>query len=248
MKMERMTSFRKVSWSLAPIMLALSLVLPRPAAAEEMLDGQMFSLFLIDRLEYRWNEGVNTINWNAQAWIGGDYNRVWFKTSGAKLINGAVEESEAQLLYSRLIRPFWDLQAGVRFDDRPRPSRSYAVLGIQGLAPYWFEINASAFVSDKGDISARLEAEPDLLLTQRLILQPRLETNLAAQKVKELGVGPGVSNIELELRLRYEIRRELAPYLGVSWTRTLGVTANLARSAGQDVEDFAVVAGMRAWF
>lgn len=249
MKMKRIATDSLGTTRLAaPFALALILAALRPAAAEEMLDEKVFSLLLIDRLEYRWHEGVNTAHWNAQAWIGGDYNRIWFKSDGIKSVNGAVEEAEAQLLYSRLITPFWDLQAGVRYDDKPRPSRNYAVLGLQGLAPYWLEVGAAAFISEKGKLSARIEAEQDLLLSQRVILQPRFETNLAVHKEPELGVGQGVNDVDLALRLRYEIRREFAPYVGISWRRKLGSTASLARVSGQDVDDLAVVAGIRFWF
>ncbi len=153
-----------------------------------------------------------------------------------------------QVLYSRFIAPFWDLQAGVRYDFRPNPSRSFAVLGVEGLAPYWFEFEAAGFISDDGDVSARVEAEYEILFTQRLIAQPLLEVNLAAQDVEELGIGSGFTDIELGLRLRYEIRREFAPYIGLAWTRRLGNTADFARDEGEDVGDLAVVAGVRLWF
>lgn len=240
------TSASIVRGVLLPAAVAASLVAPGTVRAAEA--DPLFGLLLIDQLEYRWNEGTDSTNWNAQGWFGGDYNRVWLKTDGTSLSDGTVEEAEGQLLYSRLIAPFWDFQAGLRYDEKPKPSRSYAVLGVQGLAPYWFELEAAAFVSEKGDVSARLEAEYDLLLTQRLIVQPRFETNLVAQKVEELGIGQGFSDVELGLRLRYEIRREFAPYVGVSWARKLGDTADFARQAGEDADNFAVVAGVRVWF
>jgi copper resistance protein B len=240
------TSVSIVRGVLLPAAVAASLVAPGTVRAAEA--DPLFGLLLIDQLEYRWNEGTDSTNWNAQGWFGGDYNRVWLKTDGTSLSDGTVEEAEGQLLYSRLIAPFWDFQAGLRYDEKPKPSRSYAVLGVQGLAPYWFELEAAAFVSEKGDVSARLEAEYDLLLTQRLIVQPRFETTLVAQKVEELGIGHGFSDVELGLRLRYEIRREFAPYVGVSWARKLGDTADFARQAGEDADNFAVVAGVRVWF
>lgn len=240
------TSVSIVRGVLLPAAVAASLVAPGTVRAAEA--DPLFGLLLIDQLEYRWNEGTDSTNWNAQGWFGGDYNRVWLKTDGTSLSDGTVEEAEGQLLYSRLIAPFWDFQAGLRYDEKPKPSRSYAVLGVQGLAPYWFELEAAAFVSEKGDVSARLEADYDLLLTQRLIVQPRFETNLVAQKVEELGIGQGFSDVELGLRLRYEIRREFAPYVGVSWARKLGDTADFARQAGEDADNFAVVAGVRVWF
>lgn len=240
------TSASIVRGVLLPAAVAASLVAPGTVRAAET--DPLFGLLLIDQLEYRWNQGTDSTNWNAQGWFGGDYNRLWLKTDGTSLSDGAVEEAESQLLYSHLIAPFWDFQAGLRYDEKPKPSRSYAVLGVQGLAPYWFEVEAAAFVSEKGDVSARLEAEYDLLLTQRLIVQPRFETNLAGQKVEELGIGRGFSDIELGLRLRYEIRREFAPYVGISWARKLGDTADFARHVSEDVDTFALVAGIRVWF
>lgn len=223
--------------------------LPPKEWPETINDNPIIPFVLLDRLEYRWNdEGADGRLWDAQGWIGRDWNKLWFKTEGEDAVAGPTEEAEVQALYARLIAPFWYLQAGLRYDTRPAPSRTFAVLGVQGLALYWFDIEATAFVSDAGETSARLEAEYDLLLTQRLILQPRIETNVAAQAVEERGIGRGVNNVELGLRLRYEIKREFAPYLGVVWSRKLGETADLAEAQGEDVRRAAIVAGIRAWF
>lgn len=206
-------------------------------------------LVLADRLEYQTNEGDALFLWDAQGWLGGDYNKLWVKTEGEYLFGGnRFEEAETQALYSRAIARYWDVQAGVRQDFKPDPSRTYGVIGLQGLAPYWFEVDSAFFVSDKGDVTARIEAEYDLLFTQRLILQPRAELNFAFQDVEELGIGSGLSTAELGLRLRYEIRRELAPYIGVSWTRSIGNTADFARSDGEDPGKLSFVAGIRLWF
>jgi len=137
---------------------------------------------------------------------------------------------------------------GVRHDIQPSPSRTFAVFGVEGLAPLWFEVDAASFVSTDGDVSFRLEAEYDLLLTQRLILQPRIETNLAIQDAHKWGVGEGMNDIDLGLRLRYEIRREFAPYIGVSWNRKIGETATLARDEGENLDAVSFVAGIRMWF
>lgn len=215
---------------------------------EPVLDSEIRSFVLFEQLEYRRNEGSDSFNWDAQGWIGGDYQRAWFKTEGQKDFDGTARAAEVQVLYSRLIAPFWDLQAGARYDIEPDPARGFAVLGIQGLAPYFFEVDAAAFVSDEGDVSARVEATYDLLLTQRLIAEPRLEIDVAVQEVEELGIGQGFNDVELGLRLRYEIVREFAPYVGVSWSRELSETADFARREGEDVDNFAVVLGVRAWF
>lgn len=210
--------------------------------------GQLFGQVLVEQLEYRFQDGKNVMAWDAQAWYGGDYEKVRLKTEGAFKPGDGVEGAEVQVLYSRLVGYYWDLQAGIRHDVRPEPSRSYGVVGLQGLAPGYFELDLNGFVSDEGDFSARLKAEYDLLITQRLILQPKAEINLAAQDVPELGIGQGLNDIELGLRLRYEFAREFAPYIGVTWHRKLGETANLARREGEDVDEVAVLAGVRFWF
>lgn len=218
----------------------------QPRAAE---GDELYSLVLVDRLEYQTNEGDDLLLWDAQGWIGGDYNKFWLKTEGEYLFEGdSFEEAELQGLYSRAIVRYWDLQMGVRHDFEPDPSRTFGVLGVQGLAPYWFEVDAAAFVSEDGDVEARIEAEYDLLITQRLIAQPRAELNFAFQDIEELGIGSGLSTAELGLRLRYEIRREVAPYIGVSWTRAVGDTADFARDEGENVSSVSFIAGIRLWF
>ncbi|MEW6681479.1 MAG: copper resistance protein B [Nitrospirota bacterium] len=220
-----------------------------PAAADEPSDEPTYVTFVeADQFEYRARKGNDAFGWEAQGWVGGDYDKVWFKTRGEDVVNGGATDAELQLLYSRTVSAFWDVQAGARYDVKPNPSRGYAVLGVQGLAPYFFEVDAAAFVSDEGDVSARLEAEYDLLITQRLIAKPSVEVNVALQEVEELGLGSGVTEVEAELRLRYEIVREVAPYVGVSWETKVGPTADMARRNGQDVDDVAFVAGLRAWF
>jgi copper resistance protein B len=153
-----------------------------------------------------------------------------------------------QALYSRAISPHWDLQAGVRHDIKPNPSQTYVVIGMQGLAPYWFELDSALFLSEDADISVRVEAEYEFRLTQRLLLQPRLELNIAFSEDAEIGVGAGLSNSELGLRLRYEITREFAPYIGVSWAHAYGKTEKLQRAAGEDSNQLSFVAGLRFWF
>ena len=218
------------------------------AESETMRMGASRHLFtLVDRFEGRWSDGSDAaLLWDAQGWYGGDINKLWWKSEG-DAEDGDVGEAELQLLFSRAITPFFDLQAGVRQDFEP-DSLTYGVFGVQGLAPYWFELDAAAFVSEEGDVTSRLEAEYDLLLTQRLVLQPRAEAEIAFQDVEERGLGTGVTGVDLGLRLRYEIRRELAPYVGVEWTRLLGDTADLARLAGESDEETVFIFGLRAWF
>lgn len=210
--------------------------------------GMTYSKWMLDRLEYRAGKGADGYAWEGEGWIGGDINRFAVKSEGEGAFGGSLERAEVQALYSRAIDPWFNLQAGVRQDFGEGPDRSYAVIGIDGLAPYWFEVGAEAFLSTRGDAHLRLEASYDQRITQRLILQPAAEFNLAAQHVPELGIGAGPSDIELGLRLRYEIAREFAPYVGVHWERKLGDTADYARAAGDKPSATSLVIGLRAWF
>ncbi len=212
-------------------------------------DNEIFAVFRVDRLEYQTKEGDEILLWDIEAWVGRDYNKIYFKSEGTYLLDDdKAEEISTELLYSRNIASFWDLQAGIRHDFRPEPTRTFAALGVEGLAPLWFEVDATAYVSEDGDVSASLEVEYDLLLSQRLILQPRFETSIAVQEVEEYGVGQGINDIVLGLRLRYEISRKFAPYIGVSWTQKIGETADLAEAEGEDTNVTSLVIGVRGWF
>jgi copper resistance protein B len=205
-------------------------------------------MVLLDRSEARIGQGRDGYAWDWEAWAGGDYDRLWLKTEGEGAFRGPLEAAEVQALYSRAIDPWFNLQAGLRTDFRPRPQRAHLVLGVQGLAPYWFEVDLAAFLSNKGDLTARFEAEYDQRLTNRLILQPRLELDLSAQRIPALGIGPGLSSAEAGLRLRYEIKREFAPYIGVEYQRRFGETADFARAAGERTGGWAALIGLRSWF
>lgn len=212
-----------------------------------------FNYVLIDRLEFSSGDAADALSLDAEGWYGGDRNKFWWKAEGIIQLSGQREgEGEVQALYSRLVAPFWNFQTGLRYDrswgTRSDRGRTFAVFGFEGLAPYWFELEPTIFVSEHGDISARLAATYDVLLTQRLILQPRFDLNAALQDAPKFGVGSGLNNVELGLRLRYEIRREFAPYVGVTWTRQTGKTADLSRAAGDPVDDFRFVLGLRLWW
>ena len=212
-------------------------------------DDEILAVLRGDRLEYQTGEGNDSLLWDVQAWVGEDYHKLWFKSEGSWLFDkDKFEEVETELFYSRNVATFWDLQVGLRHDFKPDPDRTFGALGVEGLAPYWFEVEATAYISEDGDLSAGFEAEYDLLLSQRLILQPRFETSIALQEVKKYGVGQGINDIELGARLRYEIRREFAPYIGVSWNRKLGETADLADDEGEDTDVMSFVVGVRVWF
>ena len=213
--------------------------------AMPMVEPQVFTFVQADRLEGRTSDGGEGYLLDLQGWVGTDSSKFWGKVEGNGVIGGQVEGVEIQALYSRMISPFFDLQLGVRQDVMPDVSRTQAVIGVQGLAPYWFEVDAAAFISHTGDVTARLEAEYELLFTQRLVLQPRTELNVAFQEVEVLGLEAGLSSAEVGLRVRYEIRREFAPYVGVSWRQAVGATADFARAAGERSAGTSFVAGVR---
>lgn len=240
------TTLARAARLAAGVLFAVAVLVGRAHAVEEG-EARLLTYLEADQLEYR-RGAENTLSWDIQGWSGGDEHKLWLKTQGDRVIRGATERVEWQLLYSRAVAAFWDVQVGARYDVKPDPSRGYAVMGVQGLAPYFFDVDAAAFISDDGDVSARVEAEYEWLLTQRLIAKPSVEFNVAVQDVPELGVGSGLNDVELGVRFRYEIAREVAPYLGVTWERTVGPTADLARRQGHNVDDVALVAGIRLWF
>ncbi|WP_244878364.1 copper resistance protein B [Brevundimonas vesicularis] len=204
---------------------------------------------IIDQLEAGSSDGEESYSWDAQGWTGGDINRFWWKSEGEGEFGGGLEEAELQALYSRAIRPFFDVQAGVRQTYRPEGAdRTDLVVGIQGLAPYWFEVDAAAFLSTKGELTARAEAEYDQRITNRWILQPSVEVAFSASDVPELAMGTGLTSVQLGARLRYEIRREFAPYVGIEWSKSFGGTADYLEASGRGSEDTRIVVGLRAWF
>ena len=206
------------------------------------------SYFQAERFELQALDDEDVLVFDGNAWFGGDINKLWLKSELEYLPDeGEFEEAEVQALWSRAISPYFDLQAGIRQDFEPR-GRTHAVLGVQGLAPYLFELDAAAFLSADGDLTSRIETEYELLLTQRLILQPRAEIGLAAQDIPELETGAGLVSLNAGLRLRYEIKREFAPYIGVEYQRSFGDTADYIEAAGGDAEGTALLIGVRAWY
>lgn len=216
------------------------------AAQRRAHGGGTYSQVIVDIAEYRAIGEGGGYAWKAEAWYGGDINRLVLKTEGAGRFRGDLDHAEVEALYSRAIDPYWNLQAGLRYDFEP--SRAYAAVGVEGLAPYWFELEGAVFLSDRGDVFARASGYHDVRLTQRLILQPRAEINLSAQGVPRDRIGAGLSSVELGVRLRYEFAREFAPYVGVHWERSFGDTADFARADGRDVSNASFVAGVRLWF
>jgi copper resistance protein B len=210
--------------------------------------GQKTAFIAINLAEYQARNGRDGFRWEGEGWYGGDINRLTVKSEGEAVFGEGVESAELQFLYSRAIGPYFNAQAGVRQDLGQGSDRTYAAIGFEGLAPYWFETEGALFLSDKGDLLARIEGSYDQRITQKLILQPMAEVNFALQDVPESAIGSGLSDIELGLRLRYEIVREFAPYVGVEWARKVGDTARFARAAGADPDSVSLVVGVKAWF
>ncbi|MFA9201465.1 MAG: copper resistance protein B, partial [Cypionkella sp.] len=215
--------------------------------------GLAASKLAIDRLELGFGRGRDRYAWEAQAWHGGDRDKLWLESEGEGALGGAFEGAEFQALWSRAIDPWFDLQLGLRQDVARGPDRTHLVAGVRGLAPYWFEVDAAVFVSNAGDVTARGEVEYDLRLTQALILQPRGEADFALQRVPELGLGSGLTSASLGARLRYEFFPRagpavIAPYIGVEAERAFGGTARLRRLAGEPAGGTRAVVGLRTWF
>jgi len=218
-----------------------------PAMAHVHGDDAIHSYSLFNRLE-SWDADPGTgFAWEAEGWIGGDIHRLWWNTDGER-VAGHTESADVELLYGRSFAPRWDWVVGVRQDIRPRESRSFLAFGLQGLAPQWFEVSAMGYVGEGGRTALRLASEYSLLFTNRLVLQPVAEAALYGKDDAARGIGAGLGTLELGLRLRYEFTRQFAPYLGVSWERAFGDTADLRREAGEDVTDARLVAGIRIWF
>ncbi len=210
--------------------------------------GRSLSQVMFNLAEMQIRSGKEGYRWDGEGWFGGDINRLTIKSEGEGVLREGVEAAEVQALYSRAVGPYFNIQAGVRHDFRPSPTRTYATIGFEGLTPYWFEVEGALFLSNKGDLLGRLEGYYDQRITQRLILQPRVELNFSAQDVPEDRLGAGLTDAELGLRLRYEISRQFAPYVGVSYEARTGRTADFARADGKKPNGTNLVAGVRFWF
>ena len=212
--------------------------------AHEMLEDPFNRSVLIDGLELGEDDALR---WDASAWLGYSFNRLAVRTEGER-IDGDTERAELQLLWSHAFARWWDVVAGARADFEPGASRNWAAFGVQGLAPYRFDLEATAFVGENGDTAARFESKYDLVVTPRLILQPQIELNWYGQTDRGRLIGSGLSSVEAGVRLRYEFRREVAPYVGLVRERVVGRTADLALTAGRDEDDTSLVAGIRLRF
>lgn len=212
-----------------------------------LADTHSLGALLVENLEMMRSDGDTTAEYETQAWYGRTYDRAVLKAEG-DVDDGRIEDARSELLWGHAIAAFWDAQLGVRYDSGENPDRTWLALGIQGLAPYWFEVDAAVYVGEGGRSALRLDAEYELLLTQRLILQPKIETNFYGKSDAARGLGSGLAEASLALRLRYEIRREFAPYMGVEWVRAFGDTADLARAEGESASETRFIAGLRFWF
>jgi copper resistance protein B len=212
-----------------------------------LADERNFGSLLFDRLEAVRTSDNTAAAYDLLAWYGRDYDRAVLKAEG-HYDNSKFEEARTELLWGHAVTAFWNTQLGVRNDSGEGPGRSWLAFGIQGLAPYWLEVDASGYIGAEGRTALNLEAEYELLLTQKLILQPRIEADFYGKKDSERGIGSGLSEVTAGLRLRYEFLREFAPYVGVEWAGTFGGTADYARDEGVDTKETRAVAGMRIWF
>jgi copper resistance protein B len=234
---------------LASVLPTISLAQQRPTEPgwpQPVNNQQRFAYAILNQNEVRMGAGLTTYRWEGEGWWGTDSNRLWVKSEGSlDTAGGMLQEAEAQLLYARAISPFFNLQAGVRQVFQPSPSQTWAALGVDGLAPLFWDIGATLFIGDAGRVGVRLEGYYDLLLTQRLILQPQFELNLYSREDTRRALGDGVSDLDTGLRLRYEIRREFAPYIGVTYESRYADSARFARLQRQPIELLRFVAGAR---
>lgn len=218
-----------------------------PPGDHPVHDNPVENYTVFNRLE-GWNAGPGTgMQWEAASWIGTDLNRLWLRTEGEGR-DGRLGNADLEVLYGHSVSPWWDVLAGVRHDFKPGASQDFLAFGVQGMAPYKFDIAATGYVGQAGQTSARIEADYELLLTNRLVLQPLVEVNLFGQTDARRGTGAGLSTIEAGLRLRYEITRRFAPYVGVVQERAYGATARLRHTDGEDANETRIVAGVRIWF
>lgn len=237
---------RRIMFAFVPALLGCA-VQAQAQDGVELMDDHTFVHLMVDEFEWVDISDRNDFVWEMDLSVGGDLNKALIKTRG-KQADEEADRSELQFLYSKAILPFWDLQAGVRRDLDPVPRRNWAVVSLRGLAPYFFEVEAELFFAEGGQTSIRAKGEYELLLTQRLILSPELEVLTYGRDEPGRLIGAGLSEIEFDVRLRYEIKREFAPYIGLGWHRLFGGTRDLATAAGADASETVLSVGVRGWF
>jgi len=213
----------------------------------ELADTRNMGALLVDKFEGVRTSGNTSAPFDLQGWYGRTYDRAVLKAEG-DIDSGEIAEARTELLWGHAFATFWDRQIGLRYDSGEGPNRNWLAFGVQGLAPYRFEVDATAYLGESGRSALRFDASYELLLTQRLILQPRIEANAYGKRDVERRLGSGLSDVSAGLRVRYEIRREIAPYVGIEWVRRYGETEDLVRAIGADPNDTRIVAGLRFWF
>jgi copper resistance protein B len=209
-------------------------------------DEHVWTHLTLDQFETRLGS-ENSMRWDGEAWMGTDTHRLWLKSEG-DVQNGKLSDGEHEILYDTPLSTYFDVQAGLRYDLDQRAGRGWGVIGIEGLAPYFFHVAATAYASDTGHYGAKFSGSYDFLITQRLILQPAVELNLYTKSDPKRQIGSGLSNLDSGLRLRYEITRKFAPYIGVSYEKQFGETGRLAAAAGEKTDALRFTAGLRFWF
>jgi copper resistance protein B len=210
-------------------------------------DRERFGSILIDNLEASRVDGETDVPYDLEAWFGRTYDRAVLKSEG-DIESGDIAEARTELLWGHATAPYWDTQVGIRYDTGAGPNRTWLAAGIEGLAPYWFDLEITGYVGEASRTALRVDASYEMLITQRLILEPRLEANFYGKDDLERGLGSGLSDVTVALRLRYEVRRELAPYIGVEWANQYGGTEDLTRTAGRDPRETRIMMGLRFWF
>jgi copper resistance protein B len=225
---------------------------PLPAGTRELVEPVMDRVILahgiLDQFEGRTDGRTPYLRWSGEGWIGTDYDKFWVKTEGFRRTNGTVDDGLHEFLYSRAISTYFDLQGGLRSDIDSGPTRNWAAFGFEGLAPYFFNVQGTVYASDNGHFAARFEGSYDLLLTNRLILQPEFEINLYSKSDPARLIGTGISEIDTGIRLRYAFDRKFAPYIGVAYEGKFGPTASFVRRAGESTNGVRFVFGIRSWF
>jgi len=209
-------------------------------------DQRIFAHGMLEELEGRLGPN-SSFRWEGEGWVGGDFDRLWIKSEG-EVTGGKVEDGQQEIFYDRPIATYFDLQAGGRYDLDSRPGRGWGALGIEGFAPYYFTVSATAYASDTGHYAAKLQAADEIHFTQKLILQPQAELNAYTRSDPGRRVGSGLSDLDAGLRLRYEISRKFAPYVGLTWEKRFAQTARLVQAAGERADDLRFTVGVRGWF
>ncbi|WP_189941649.1 copper resistance protein B [Sulfuriferula thiophila] len=216
-------------------------------ATMNMEDNPLITKLLLDKLEYVHGDQADSMVWDGRFRIGYDLNKLWIRSEGQRA-KGKVQEADAELLWGHTFAPYWDVVTGLRHDFGTGPARDWAAFGIQGLAPYKFDVEATAYAGTEGRAAVRLKTSYDLLLTQRLILTPEIDANLYSKDDLDRGIGAGLADTSVGLRIRFEVRREFAPYVGIEYIQKYGKTADIARTSSDATHDLQLVAGARIWF